>query len=83
MSKKPAGKIKLSPVKPEEAIKRISKNGWKSKNKIGGDWFYSKTIDGEEELVLIPMHPTKELGKPYVRYIIRKTKKTNEEWIDL
>ena len=83
MSKKPAGKIKLVPVKPKEAIRRIEKNGWKLKNKDGGHWFYSKIIDGEEELVLILMHPTEELGKPYVRYIIRKTRKTNKEWINL
>jgi len=35
MSKKPAGKIKLTSIKPLDAIKKIKKNGWKEKNKDG------------------------------------------------
>jgi len=29
------------------------------------------------------MHPTEELGIPYVKHIIRKTGKTNDEWVNL
>ena len=83
MSKKSCGKIKLTPVKPKEAIRRIEKNGWILKNQIGGDWFYSKIINGIEELVLIYCHPTKELGIPAVKHIIRRAKKNNEEWVSL
>lgn len=83
MSKKPAGKIKLIPMKPVDAVKKIKKNGWREKDKDGPYWSYSKVIDGKEELVIIHMHPTEELGIPYIKYIIRKTRKTNKEWVSL
>ena len=83
MSKKPAGKIKLTPIKPLDAIKKIKKNGWREKNKDGPYWVYSKIADGKEELVIIHMHPTEELGIPYVKHIIKKTGKTNDEWVNL
>lgn len=75
-------KIKIVPEKPKNAIKKLEKNGFRLKSRKGGDWFYSKIIDRSEKLVLVSVHP-KELGKPFVKNIIRKANKTNEEWVNL
>ena len=83
MSKKPGGKIKLTPEKVGNAIKKLKKNGFKLKDKHGGDWFFSKIIHRKEELVLVSVHPSKELGIHLVKNIIRKAKKNNKEWVNL
>jgi len=82
MSKKPTGKTRITPEKPIKVIKKLEKNGFKLVNKEGGDWFYAKKKNGELLLVLVSVHP-KELGKSFVKNIIRKSKKTNKEWVNL
>jgi predicted RNA binding protein YcfA (HicA-like mRNA interferase family) len=82
MSKKPVGKIKIIPLKPKEAIKKLEKNGFKCINKDGGDWYYFKEKDGKQFLVDVSVHP-RELGKPMIKNIIRSAGKTNEEWVKL
>lgn len=79
---KGAGKIKLVPEKPREAIRKLFKNGFKLSNAVGGDHFYFKIKGGKHYLVLVSVHP-KELGKPFIKNIIRKSGKTNEEWVSL
>ncbi len=76
------GKIKLVPEKPKDAIKKLERNGFKCKNKRGGDWVYSRIKNGERKAVLVSVHP-KELGIPFVKNIIRKSGKNNEEWANL
>ncbi len=36
MSKKPAGKIKLTPIKPLDGIRKLEKNGFRLKEKKEG-----------------------------------------------
>lgn len=90
MYKKPAGKVKITPQMPKEAERKLFKNGFVIKNAHGGDIFYVKMNNGKpvldqngkEILAMISHHP-KELGKGFVKNIIRKSKKTKEEWINL
>lgn len=80
--KKPAGKIKLSPIKPKDAIRKLENNGFICEEKHGGDWIYSRLKNGERKAVIVSVHP-KDLGIPYVKYIIRASGKINEEWLGL
>ncbi len=80
--KKPAGKIKLTPEKPKDAIRKLEKNGFKCENRHGGDWFFSKIKNGERKIALVSVHP-KELGMPFIKNIIRTSGKTNKEWVNL
>lgn len=82
MPKKPSGRIKLLPEKPREAIRKLEKNGFRCVNKRGGDWYFLKRKDNKDLVVYISVHP-KELGKPFVKNIIRTSGKTNEEWVSL
>jgi predicted RNA binding protein YcfA (HicA-like mRNA interferase family) len=90
MSKKPAGKTKFTPEKPRNAEKKLFKNGFVIKSKHGGDIYYVKVKNekpvlnenGKQIIAMISHHP-KELGKDFVRNIIRKSKKTTKEWINL
>jgi len=45
MPKKPRGKLKIVPEKPNEAIRKLEKNGFKCVNKRGGDWYFLKRKD--------------------------------------
>lgn len=82
MHKKPVGKIKIVPEKPDKAIRKLERNGFKCINQDGGHLYYFRKKDDKELLVCVPVHP-KELGKPLVKNIIRKSNKTNEEWVSL
>ena len=79
---KPGGKIKITPEKPKNAIKKLEKNGFVCRNRRGGDWFYSKIKNGVRKVALVSVHP-KDLGIPFVKNIIRSSGKTNEEWVNL
>ena len=82
MSKKLSRKIKIVPEKPGKAIKKLEKNGFFLKNKVGSHFYYYKKKDEKEFLVCVFVHP-KELGKPAIKNIIRNSGKTNEEWVSL
>ena len=82
MPKKPSGKLKLLPEKPKEAIRKLKKNGFSCINKRGGDWYFLKRKGDRDLMACVSVHP-KELGKPFVKNIIRTSDKTNEEWINL
>ncbi len=80
--KKKSGKVTLTPEKPREAIRKLGQNGFRLVNRDGGDWFYSREKNGKRYLVMVSVHP-RELGKPFVKNIIRKSGKTNSEWAEL
>jgi len=82
MPKKLSKKIKIVPEKPERAIKKLKKNGFTLKNKVGSHFYFYKEKNGKEWLACVFIHP-KELGKPAIKNIIRNSGKTNEEWINL
>ena len=82
MSKRLAPKPKLTPEKPKVAIRKLEKNGFELHKQNGGDWWYTKVKDGKRLLVPMSVHP-KDLGVPFVKLIIRRSKKTNEEWVNL
>jgi len=48
----------------------------------GGDWYFLKRKINKDLIACVSVHP-KELGKPFVKNIIRNSEKTNEEWIGL
>ena len=81
MSKKPS-KIRIVPEKPQKAIKKLEKNGFALKNKVGSHFYYYKKKDGRDRLACVFVHP-KELGKPAIKNIIRNSGKTNQEWVSL
>ncbi|MFQ6049978.1 MAG: type II toxin-antitoxin system HicA family toxin [Candidatus Paceibacterales bacterium] len=82
MPKKPRGKPRLIPEKPKEVIKKLEKNGFRCVNRRGGDWYFLKRKGNKDLVVCVSVHP-KELGKPFIKNIIRTSKKTNEEWLNL
>lgn len=82
MSKKLSKKIKIVPEMPKRAIRKLEKNGFTLKNIVGSHFYYYKKKDREDKLVCVFVHP-KELGKPAIKNIIRKSGKTNKEWVSL
>lgn len=82
MSKRPSGKLRIVPEQPKKAIRKLEKNGFVLKNTVGSHFYYYKEKDKEDKLVCIFVHP-KELGKPAIKNIIRKSGKTNKEWVTL
>lgn len=82
MPKKKKGKVKLVPERPREAIRKLEKNGLKLVNRKGGDWYFMRVKDGKRYLTPVSVH-SKKLGKPFVKLIICKSGKTNEEWVNL
>ncbi|XOB42164.1 MAG: hypothetical protein ACKKMP_02255 [Candidatus Nealsonbacteria bacterium] len=85
-------KIKISSIKPKEAEKRLFKNGFVCLNpkSRGAHKFYIK-MNGEEKVLdeegkqivaMISFHP-RPLGPPFVNKIIKRAKKTKEEWVTL
>lgn len=90
MPKKLGKKIKIAPIKPKEAERRLFKNGFKFLKSEGADRYYVKMNnekpvkdkDGKEIVSFVSFHP-KELGRPITKLIIKKARKTNEEWVNL
>lgn len=76
-------KIKLTPEKPKAAIRKLEKNGFTLHKQSGGDWYYTKIKKGQRLLVPVSVHHGKDLGKPFIKFIIRRSKKTNKEWVNL
>lgn len=83
MSKKPAGKIKLTPIKPLDGIRKLEKNGFRLKEKKRGMQSYIREKNGKTQLLIAHLHPTEEWGIPYVELTIKKAGKTKEEWVSL
>lgn len=75
------GKIRLTPIKPLDGIRRLEKNGFRLKDKKPGMQSYIRERDNK--LVIVHLHPTEEWGIPYVKATIKKAGKTNEEWVNL
>ena len=83
MPKKKGEKIKLVPERPQDVIKKLKKNGLKLVNKKGGDWYYMRVKNGKRYLAPVSVHPGRKLGKPFIKLVIRKSGKTNQEWVNL
>lgn len=81
-NRKPSGKIRLTPEKPKEAIRKLEKNGFGLVKQEGGDWYYSRIKNGKQYVAFVSVHP-RDLGIPFVKLIIRRSGKTNEEWVGL
>lgn len=83
--------IRITPIKPKEAERRLFKNGFiRLPHSTGADVFYIKMRNGEKVLdeegkdiiTMISFHPA-ELRPPFVCHMIKRAKKTREEWISL
>lgn len=85
-------KIRITPIKPREAERRIFKNGFVllSKQPPGAHKFYIKMSggekvldgDGKEIIAMITFHP-EDLRPPFLIHLIKRAKKTREEWVTL
>ncbi len=83
MPKKKTGeKPKLSPEKAEEIIRKLKKNGFKLEATKGNRYIFSHIKDGKRKAVEVHHHP-KPRGKEVIKNIIRKSAKTNKEWVGL
>jgi predicted RNA binding protein YcfA (HicA-like mRNA interferase family) len=85
-------KIRITAIKPKEAEKRLFKNGFVCLNpkSSGADKFYIK-MNGEEKVLdeegkqivtMISFHP-EDLRPHFVSKMIKRAKKTKEEWVNL
>lgn len=85
-------KIRITPIKPKEAEKRLFKNGFVCLNpqSAGADKFYikmngkEKVLDeeGKEIVTMLTFHP-EDLRPPFITKTIKRAKKTKEEWVSL
>jgi predicted RNA binding protein YcfA (HicA-like mRNA interferase family) len=84
-------KIRIIPIKPKEAERKLFKNGFIAlPHSSGADVFYIKMEsgkkvldeDGKEIVTMISFHPA-ELRPPFVNHMIKRAKKTKEEWVTL
>ena len=89
--KKFVSNTKITPIKPKEAERRLFKNGFvRLPHSTGADVFYikmrneEKVLDeeGKEIIAMISFHPA-DLRPPFVRHMIKRAKKTREEWVSL
>lgn len=85
-------KIRITPIKPKEAERRLSKNGFVllPNQPSGSHKFYikmngkEKVLDeeGKEIIAMITFHP-EDLRPPFINKTIKRAKKTKEEWVNL
>lgn len=71
---------KLGPIKAREFIKILTKLKFTEVRQKGSHVFFSHP-DGRTTLV--PVHPTKEIGKGLLRSILREIKVSPEEYNNL
>ncbi|XOB46610.1 MAG: hypothetical protein ACKKMV_00285 [Candidatus Nealsonbacteria bacterium] len=85
-------KIRLTPIKPKKAERKLFKNGFVclNPNSPGAHKFYikmngnEKVLDEErkEIVTMITFHP-EDLRPPFINKMINRAKKTKKEWVSL